>query len=134
MLLRRFTDFVLQSRLHAMGTAFVIAFVPLIGGIGAVIAALVTLRKGVFEGTVVMCATTVPYLLSVYHYPTTASIEFNIALISVGLIVASNILTWVLATISRRYDNWSFLALPLRGSIKKDISTSIIGKTLVTYA
>lgn len=108
MLLRRFTDFVLQSRLHAMGAAFALSLVPLFGAsIGILIAAFVTLRKGAFEGTLVLCAVLVPYLLSYALSP--ASTQPQMLMIATLTIIAINILTWLLALILRRYGNWNLV-------------------------
>lgn len=106
LLLRRFTDFILQSRLQAMGTAFVITLVPVIGGgIGILIAALVTLRKGAYEGTFALCAATAPFLLSYAIYPD--SDHPQIMIIATGIAITSNVLTWTFALVLRRYNSWS---------------------------
>src|SRR5579872_1336727 len=108
MLLRRFTDFVLRSRLHAMGVAFALSLVPLFGAsIGILIAAFVTLRKGALEGTFVLCAAIAPYLLS--YALSSASTEPQAMMIATMTIIAINILTWVLALVLRRYGNWSLV-------------------------
>ncbi len=108
MLLRRFTDFVLQNRLYAMGAAFVLSLIPLFGAsLGILIAAFVTLRKGAFEGTLVLCAVLVPYLLSYVLSPPSA--EPELFLIATLTIIAINILTWLLALILRRYGNWNWV-------------------------
>src|SRR3990167_7335999 len=108
MLLRRLTDFVLQSRLKAMGVAFLFSFIPLIGGsISILIAALVTLRKGAFEGTFVLGAAILPYLFSYAAYG--ASEEAELVFIATSVIVAINVLTWLYALVLRRYSNWSLV-------------------------
>lgn len=107
MLLRRFTDFILQSRLNALGTAFLCAFIPIIGSISILIALLVTLCKGTFEGALVVLAATLPYLLSGYVVPVGAS-ETQLFSLSIAVVVASNFLAWVFAVLIRRYGNWSF--------------------------
>ena len=108
MLLRRFTDFVLRSPLHAMGAAFALSLVPLFGAsIGILIAAFVTLRKGAYEGTLVLCATIVPYLLS--YMLSSESTQPQVMLIATVTIIALNILTWLLALVLRRYGNWNLV-------------------------
>jgi len=108
MLLRRFTDFVLQSRLHAMGMAFALSLVPLFGAsLGILVAGLVTLRKGAFEGTLVLCATIAPYLLS--YALSSAPAQPQMMMIATATIVAINIVTWLLALVLRRYGNWSLV-------------------------
>lgn len=108
MLLRRFTDFILRSRLHAMGAAFVLSLVPLLGAsVGILVAAFITLRKGALEGTFVLCATIVPYLLSYALSP--ASAQPQMMLVATETIIAINILTWGLALVLRRYSNWNLV-------------------------
>lgn len=107
MFLRRFTDFVLQSRVQAMATAFVIAFMPIIGSIGILIAALVTLRKGIIEGALVTLAATLPYLISYFTWAPGAD-QAQTELMMLSMIVISNLLTWVLAIVLLRVSNWSF--------------------------
>lgn len=106
MLLRRFTDFVLQSRVSAMATAFILAFLPLVGSISILIAVLVTLRKGVFEGALVLVAATAPYLLS--YFATSVDNETQLIMtITVGVTILSNIVTWILALPLRKYSDWN---------------------------
>ncbi len=108
MLLRRFTDFVLRSRLHAMGTAFVLSLFPLFGAsLGVLIAAFITLRKGAFEGTLVLCMVIAPYLLSYALSPNAA--EPHLMMIATMTVIAINILTWLLALVLRRYGNWNWV-------------------------
>ncbi|MCD6040192.1 MAG: hypothetical protein K0S27_1592 [Gammaproteobacteria bacterium] len=107
-ILRRFTDFILRSRLQAMGAAFVFAYIPFLGSISILIAGLVTLRKGMLEGFWVLCAATVPILLSYYATLSSAD-QANMALIAVGIVVVSNILVWLYAVLLRQYENWSLL-------------------------
>lgn len=106
-ILRRFTDFVLQNRAQAIGTAFVIAYLPLIGMISILIAGLVTLRKGALEGFLVLLAATAPCILSYYLFPSAEAIEFE--WITLNIIVISNFLVWVFALLLRGYSNWSLV-------------------------
>lgn len=106
MFLRRFTDYILQSRLQAFLVAFVVAFIPVIGSISVVIAALVTLRKGVFDGALVVIAATLPYLISYVAYPPTGA--GDVAIVAMVVLLVSNILTWLFAVFLRRYNHWSF--------------------------
>lgn len=107
MFLRRFTDFVLQSRVQAMATAFIIAFIPLIGSISILIAALVTLRKGILEGAFVTVAATLPYVIGYYvSAPPTDQAIMMFGMI--GVIIASNVLTWLFAVVLRQFSNWNF--------------------------
>ncbi len=107
MLLRRFTNFILQGRLQAMMAAFLLAFIPFIGASASIlVAALVTLRKGAFEGTLVLIASLAPYVLSYAMSEPAASGQLQIAM---ETLIAINILTWLLALILRRYANWSLV-------------------------
>lgn len=103
MLLRRFTDFVLQRRAYAMGTAFVLSIVPLGASISILIAALVTLRKGAFEGTWVLAAALAPFLLGYVL----SSEQSQVVLVATVTVLVVNILTWLLAVILRQYPRWS---------------------------
>jgi hypothetical protein len=108
MLLRRFTDFILQNRLQAMAVAFLLSFVPLFGAsLGVLIAALVTLRKGTIEGVLVLSASIVPFLLG---YAMSSSVsEGPFLLVATETVIAINVLTWLLAIVLRRYANWSIV-------------------------
>lgn len=106
MFLRRFTDYVLQGRLQAIATAFIIAFIPVIGSISILIAALVTLRKGAFEGAVVAIAATLPYVIS-YFIAIPPQGQEQMALEMLMILIASNILTWFFAILLYRFNNWN---------------------------
>lgn len=105
MYLRRFTSYILQSRLHAVLVAFVTAIAPIIGSISIVIAALVTLRKGSRDGAVVVIAATLGAVLQYVVYP--ASNESGMAAAVILVLIASNVLTWLLAVVLRRYSYWN---------------------------
>ncbi len=112
MLLKRISDFVLQSQ-HAIGVAFVLAFIPLIGTLSIVIAAFVTLRRGIFEGTLVLFAATLPvvmeYFLEYFLSPgSDTSVGLSAFDITV-LVLVSNVLTWIFAVCLRKYSSWSLL-------------------------
>lgn len=106
MLLRRITDFVLQSRLNAIGSALVLTFVPLGGTISVLIAGLVTLVKGAYEGSLVLMAATLPYLAYVV-FPSKDQSEFMFVILSI--MVMSNIATFGFALMLRHYRNWSLV-------------------------
>jgi MFS family permease len=108
MLLRRFTDFILQSRLQAMLVAFLAAFIPVFGSIiSIVIAAFVTLRKGIKEGALIAVAATLPYILSYVAYSVSTHTSF--AVVAIVVLIVSNILTWFFAAFLRRYNHWGSL-------------------------
>lgn len=107
-LLRRVTDFILQSRSRAFGVAFVCAYIPLLGSISILIAGLVTLRKGALEGAFILLAATAPFLLS-YYMTSTPADQAEMALIAIMAVVLGNILVWLYAILLKRYDNWSLI-------------------------
>lgn len=110
MLLRRFTDFILQGRLQAMGTVFACAFVPVVSTVTILIAALVTLRKGVQEGALVLFAATLPILL--WYAASQGSDQSGTGLSTydiVMIVLVSNILTWAFAVLLRIYSSWSLV-------------------------
>lgn len=104
MFLRRFTDFVLQSRVQAMAVAFLTAFIPVIGSISALIATLVTLRKGAVEGALVFIAATLPYILTYFASSNPSEL---LAFGMLGMMIAGNVVTWFFAVLLRQYSNWN---------------------------
>jgi hypothetical protein len=107
MFLRRFTDFVLQNRVQGMATAFVIAFIPVIGSISILIAALTTLRKGAKEGALILVAATLPYIIG-YYTSSSPSEQAALAVGMLAIVIVSNILTCFFAVILRQFSNWNF--------------------------
>ncbi len=107
-LLRKVTDFILQSRSRAFGVAFVCAYLPLLGSISILIAGLVTLRKGAWEGALILVAATVPFFLS-YAMATPQPDQVEMAQIALLALVISNVLVWMYAVILRKYNNWSLV-------------------------
>jgi hypothetical protein len=105
-ILRRFTDFILQSRFQAMGVAFVCSYIPLLGSVGILIAGLVTLRKGALEGLWIVLAATLPYLFKYYSADLT---QGDMVFLGLLLNIASNVLVWAFAVLLRRYNNWSII-------------------------
>lgn len=105
MMLRRFTDFILQNRLQAMGIAFALAFLPLIGSLSILIAALVTLRKGAYEGALVFLAASLPVLIRYMALPADASV--GLAQTMILIVLGSNFLVWLFAVLLRAYGHWS---------------------------
>ncbi len=107
MKLKQFTHYLLQHRLLAVLLTFGITFIPVLGMVGILYAALVTLRKGVVEGAVMTIAATLPWIFSFMmasHDPSAPPL-----LLWTGVIVAvvSNILTWVFAVLLYRQMTWS---------------------------
>lgn len=108
MWLQRLTNYLLKSRWQTVGLVFLITFLPLVGIFGILVAALVTLRKGVLDGALVTLAATLPYLVSFFfpgqHLNSTLPIFL---LAAVGVAVLSNTLTWAFAVMLRRGVDWS---------------------------
>jgi hypothetical protein len=107
-ILRRATDFILQSRLQAMGVAFVCAYIPYIGSLSVVIAAFVTLRKNAKEGALVFLAATLPSLLT-YFATRIDPNDLSLAMIALSVTIASNVIIWLCAILLKRYENWGLL-------------------------
>ncbi len=106
MWLYRFTNELLRKRWQSVLFVFVITFIPVIGTIGILVAALVTLVKGVAEGAVFTLATTLPYVLGFFL----SGQELGVPLILWAAIgVISNLLTWVFAIMLRRKTSWSVM-------------------------
>jgi hypothetical protein len=107
MKLKRFTDYMLEHRLRAVLLTFGFTFIPVVGVLGILYAALVTLRKGVAEGAIMTVAATLPYVFSFMlanHDPNALPIVLWTA---VGVAVLSNVLTWVFAALLYRQMTWS---------------------------
>lgn len=109
MWLKRFTNYLLQHRWQAIMLTFVISFIPVIGLFGILIAAFITLCKGVVEGAIATLAATLP---CVVIYAVTNNVDdalFLVNMILVGMAVLSNVLTWVFAVALRRQVSWAML-------------------------
>lgn len=97
------TDFILKNRWRTLAVAFAITFIPLIGTISIIIAGLVTLRKGALEGFWVLIASTLRYFLILPVEPMPTSLWL------VGVITATNLLTWGFAALLHRFQNWNLV-------------------------
>ena len=104
MWLNRFTNYLLSHRYQTMALVFLSTFVPIVGVVGILIAALVTLRKGVFQGAIFTIAASLPYIISFFvsTYKTTTTTMLLVMGVAVGVAVLSNLLTWVFAIMLRR--------------------------------
>lgn len=104
---KRLTHYLLQHRFRAVLLTFGFTFIPVVGVLGILFAALVTLRKGVAEGAVMTAAATLPYIFSFMmasHDPNALPLVLWTA---VGVAVASNVLTWVFAVMLYRQMTFS---------------------------
>jgi hypothetical protein len=109
MWLQRFTDYILRHRWKAVLLTFVVTFVPVIGIVGILIAALITLVKGAVEGAIYTVAATLPFIISFGISGTNGSATPLVVWAAVGVAVLSNILTWVFAVMLRRQTSWSVI-------------------------
>lgn len=107
MLLRRFTDFILQGRVQAISVAFLSAFIPVIGGVSILIAVLVTLRKGAIEGGLVLLAASLPVGLGLIYRHESMPNDVQITMFILGIVILSHLLTWFFAIILRQFNSWS---------------------------
>jgi len=107
--LERFTNYILQKRFQALLLTFVITFLPVIGIVGILIAALVTLTKGIMEGAAFMAAATLPYIISFYLAGHGDASLPLVAWTVVGVAVLSNLVTWGAACMLYRKASWSTL-------------------------
>lgn len=98
--LRSFSEFVLHSRLRATVVAFFLVFVPFLGSLSIVLAALVTLRKGAFFGALVTVASTVPCVLMLQYKP------MPMGGIAIVFVISSNFLTWIFAFAKKHWYEW----------------------------
>lgn len=108
-ILRRFTDFILQGRVQAMGVAFVCAYIPYIGSVSILIAGLVTLRKGALDGILVFAAATLPYILHYFMGSAASETITGFANVALAALMISNLLMWLFAVMLRRYSNWGII-------------------------
>lgn len=106
MWLHRLTHYLLSHRWQAWLLVFASTFVPVVGVLGILYAALVTLQKNPSEGAYFTLAATLPYVISFYF---TGSHEPAIPLMlwaAVGVAILSNLLTWVFAVMLKRQMSW----------------------------
>lgn len=108
MLLHRLTDYLLTHRFKTIALTFLLAFIPVIGLMAIVIAALVTLRKGIVEGGILMLAATLPLVLSLGLSSNLMTLPI-LVWVAIGVSVLSNILTWIFAIMLRRGVSWGSL-------------------------
>ncbi|MBA3660100.1 MAG: hypothetical protein H0W64_00040 [Gammaproteobacteria bacterium] len=109
MWLQRFTAYLLRHRWQAIGLTFISTFIPVIGVFGILLAAVVTLCRGIVEGALFTLAATVPYFLS-FSLSTQAKTQFPLVVwAAIGVAVISNLLTWAFAVMLRRQASWRLI-------------------------
>jgi hypothetical protein len=109
MLLKRFTDFILKSRIQAIGMAFVFAFFPLVGSISILMSAFVTLRDNARDGFILLIAATLPLFLALYGAPAETAADSITNTDIVCMMAICNVFTWFFAVILRKYASWNWL-------------------------
>ncbi|PIQ44099.1 MAG: hypothetical protein COV52_02325 [Gammaproteobacteria bacterium CG11_big_fil_rev_8_21_14_0_20_46_22] len=102
MIARRFAQYLLKSRLHAVMLAVIFAIVPFFSWVSAVIVALVTLRKGIREGFLVLMWSLLPAVVTM--------VVAHQWLFGVHAIFGSA-LAWLLASVFLRRPNWRDLII-----------------------
>jgi len=107
MWLQRLTSYLLEHRFRALLWVFFGTFVPVIGVFGIVIAGLVTLCKGAYQGILLTLAATLPYVMSVYFSGDLQAGQPLFLWVAVAVAVISNLLTWVFAVMLRGHMSWS---------------------------
>jgi len=107
MLLRRFTDFILQGRVRAVVVVLLLSFVPVLSSFSILIAALVTLRKNIFEGALVTVATIIPLIFQYEMMPQDQQTSLMLGI--VGITIVSNSVVWFFAYLLRRWGQWQGL-------------------------
>lgn len=131
MWLLRFTDYILRHRWQALALTFLSTLVSaclskllsnapvlimLLGFLlaiflstfGIVLAALITLIRGMTEGVIFTLAATLPYLIGLYA-PANQDVPHLMLWMGIGFAVLSNVLTWVFAVVLKRQMSWSLL-------------------------
>ncbi len=108
MFLKRFTDYILRSRLHTWGTALVISFIPLLGSISLIMVGFITLLRGAREGFYLLVVVLIPLIVTTYFEPAPPADSFSSGDI-LGCYAVINILTWVFAILLRQYGSWNLL-------------------------
>lgn len=109
MWLQRYTKYLLGQTWLALAFVFAVSFVPMLGVLGILYAALATLRKGIIEGALMAVAATVPFVLT---FAFTEQRDPAVPLMlwaGVGVAVLSNLLTYVFAVLLERKVSWSII-------------------------
>lgn len=107
MWLKRSTDFLLKHAIAAFVIVFTMTFAPGIGMLGILIAAFVTLQKGIVEGALLTVAASLPYAIGFFLADNLQPEALFVSWIVVGIAISSNVLTWVFAGMLRKQANWS---------------------------
>lgn len=106
--LQRFTNYLLRHRWQALALTFVSTFIPIVGILGILIAALMTLVRGIAEGALFTLAATLPYFFSFLLNGGDAPVPL-VAWAAVGVAVLSNMLTWVFGSMLYKRATWGLI-------------------------
>ena len=101
MLLKRFAQFILSGRTRAVFTAMIFIVLPFFSWIAAAIVALITLRKGIYEGFLVVLWTALPFVV--------LFVVQKEWLVFLRVVVFGSLLVWLLAIVLKRYAKWSLV-------------------------
>ncbi|MBU0456172.1 MAG: hypothetical protein ABIH77_01680 [Pseudomonadota bacterium] len=99
MLAKRFSQFVISSRTNAIMMALIFMALPLFGWLGVAVVALVTLRKGIYEGFIVLLWSALPFVVLLV-----AMKDWWPFLIAIGF---NAVVVWLLAIVYQRYHRWA---------------------------
>lgn len=104
--LRRFAEYVLSNRKHAIWIVLLFSVMPLFGWVSSVVVGFVTLRQGVREGLFVLAWSVLPaVIIGFLGYP----------MIAANILLAGNILAWVLSAVLRKTVSWRMVLFSLLG-------------------
>lgn len=111
MRIARFTHHLMGHRWQTVAFVFAISFVPLLNVMSILVAALVTLRKGILEGAIATIAASLPFLLGPILFKQNSSDQAQLLMLWAGIAfsVLTNILTWLFASMLYRGMSWSKL-------------------------
>ena len=101
------TNYLLGHRIKALALTFIITFIPILGVLGILFAALVTIRKGIVEGAIFTLAATLPYCFMRIYVPGSEAVTPAFIWIAISVGGLSNVLTWAFAVMIRRKASWS---------------------------
>jgi hypothetical protein len=101
-IIRSFLEFVMKGRVQTTLIAMLCAFIPLLGWVSSVIIALLTLRKGILAGLVILLWTALPSVVLTW-YGDPKSLYINV--------VCGTLLTWILAAVLRITVEWRIVLL-----------------------
>lgn len=109
MWLQRLTSYLLRHSWQTMALTFIITFIPIIGIVGILIAAFITLSKSIVEGAILTVLASLPYVISFYFTSTETNVLPLVLMAAVGVAVLSNILTWIFAVMLQRKSSFSLI-------------------------